>query len=181
MRQDANLQQSDPTTLVHYILAGARKMPTDRSPTPLSMPAFYWKLDDAPVAAVATYARNSWGNAADPVTADQVKKLRAALKLEHVPPPKPQPTDLTHPGPNTWASAGTDSRQNGTPSAGQPAPAKLEIPTAAAMGNGPSKRAATPESASSPAGKPKAPPGGSGDVNQHGSEGSPGGSTGGPG
>jgi mono/diheme cytochrome c family protein len=181
MRQDANLQQPDPTTLVHYILAGARKTPTDGAPTPLSMPAFYWKLDDAQVAAVATYARNSWGNAADPVTAEQVKKLRAKLKLDHVPPPKPMPTDLTHPGPNTWASAGTDSRQNGTPSAGQSAPANLEIPTTAAMGNGPSKRAATPESANSPAGKPKGPSGGSGYVNQRGGNGRAGESTGGPG
>lgn len=175
IKQDANLQQPDPTSIVHFILAGARKMPTDRAPTPLTMPAFYWKLDDAQVAAVATYARNSWGNAADPVTADQVKKLRAALKLEHVPPPKPQPTDLTHPGPNTWASAGTDSRQNGTSSAGKAAPANLEIQTAAGMGTAPANRAATPESANSPAGKPKAPAGGSGEVNQHGGKGSTGG------
>jgi mono/diheme cytochrome c family protein len=182
LRASANLQQSDPTTLVHYILAGTRKTPTDRAPTPLSMPAFYWKLDDAQVAAVATYARNSWGNAADPVTAEQVKKLRAKLKLEHVPPPRPQPTDLAHPGPNTWATAGTDSRDNGTSAAGRPAPANLQIPTGAAMGNGPAKGAATPESGNSTAGKPsKAPAAGSGYINQRSGNGPAGGSTGGPG
>jgi mono/diheme cytochrome c family protein len=43
------------------------------------MPAFNWKLTDAQVAAVATYVRNSWGNAAAAVTADQVQDLRGKL------------------------------------------------------------------------------------------------------
>ena len=34
----------------------------------------------AQVAAVATYIRNSWGNAASAVSASEVKKLRAAVK-----------------------------------------------------------------------------------------------------
>jgi mono/diheme cytochrome c family protein len=48
-------------------------------PTPLSMPAFSWKLSDAQIAAVASYVRNSWGNAAPAVTADQVKDLREKI------------------------------------------------------------------------------------------------------
>jgi mono/diheme cytochrome c family protein len=186
LKQDANLQQSDPTTLVHFILTGTRKIPTDAAPTPLSMPAFYWKLDDQQVAAVATYARNSWGNAASPVTADQVKKLRAKLKVEHLPPEHPQAANLAHPGPNTFAPAGTDSRENGTNVAGRPAPANLQIPTtAAAMGSGPaatSKAAATPEGGNKAPGKSAQPSGGgSGYTNQREGNGSPGGSTGGPG
>jgi mono/diheme cytochrome c family protein len=43
------------------------------------MPAFGWKLDDTQVAAVATYVRNAWGNAAPAVTPGQVKDLRAEL------------------------------------------------------------------------------------------------------
>ena len=80
LKGDANAQQSDPTTVVRVILQGARSVPTDARPTPLSMPAFDWKLTDAQVAAVSTYVRNSWGNAAPAVSADQVKDLRSKLR-----------------------------------------------------------------------------------------------------
>jgi mono/diheme cytochrome c family protein len=43
------------------------------------MPAFGWRLNDDQVAAVLTYVRNSWGNAAPAVTADQARKLRTQL------------------------------------------------------------------------------------------------------
>jgi mono/diheme cytochrome c family protein len=73
---NANAQQADPTTLARIILNGARSQPTAARPTPLSMPAYNWKLTDAEVAAVATYVRNSWGNSAPPVTAAQVAAVR---------------------------------------------------------------------------------------------------------
>jgi mono/diheme cytochrome c family protein len=65
--------------VIRVILDGARTVATDARPTPSSMPAFGWKLDDAQLAAVATYVRNAWGNAAPAVTTDQVEDLRAAL------------------------------------------------------------------------------------------------------
>jgi mono/diheme cytochrome c family protein len=76
LKGNNNVQQSDPTTVVRVILEGARSVPTKARPTPLSMPAFGWKLTDAQVAAVATYIRSSWGNAASPVTAGQVAPVR---------------------------------------------------------------------------------------------------------
>jgi cbb3-type cytochrome c oxidase subunit III len=73
---NANVQSEDPTSIIRVIANGARTVPTDARPTPVSMPAFGWKLTDAQIAAVATYVRNAWGNAAAPVTTDQVKSLR---------------------------------------------------------------------------------------------------------
>jgi mono/diheme cytochrome c family protein len=73
---NANAQQADPTTVARIILNGARSQPTAAAPTPLSMPAYGWKLTDAQVAAVATYVRNSWGNSAPVVTAGQVAAVR---------------------------------------------------------------------------------------------------------
>lgn len=70
----------DPTTVIRVILEGARAVPTKAYPTPLSMPAYDWKLTDEQIAAVATYVRSSWGNSAPPVTADEVADLREALK-----------------------------------------------------------------------------------------------------
>jgi mono/diheme cytochrome c family protein len=40
------------------------------------MPAFDWKLTDGEIAAVATYVRSAWGNAASPVDAGAVHDLR---------------------------------------------------------------------------------------------------------
>jgi mono/diheme cytochrome c family protein len=43
------------------------------------MPAFDWRLDDAQVAAVLTYIRSNWGNAAEAVPATAVAAQRASL------------------------------------------------------------------------------------------------------
>jgi mono/diheme cytochrome c family protein len=57
---------------------------TDARPTPLSMPAYAWKLNDAEIAAVATYIRNSWGNSAPVVTASDVAKLRRKVAAKPI-------------------------------------------------------------------------------------------------
>jgi mono/diheme cytochrome c family protein len=61
------------------VLDGTRAASTDSMPTALAMPAFAWRVDDAQVAAVLTYIRNSWGNAAPPVAASTIAKQRASL------------------------------------------------------------------------------------------------------
>ena len=43
------------------------------------MPAFGWELKDDQIAAVLTYIRNSWGNAAAAVSPDDVGKQRSKL------------------------------------------------------------------------------------------------------
>ena len=73
------VQQTDTTTLLHVVLRGARSAATDEAPTSAAMPQFDWILNDAQVAAVLTYIRNAWGNAAGPVNTDEVAKARHAL------------------------------------------------------------------------------------------------------
>jgi mono/diheme cytochrome c family protein len=80
LAKNANAQSSDPTTIIRVILEGARTAVTDPRPTPSTMPAYDWKLSNDDVAAVATYVRSSWGNAAPKVTTDQVNTLRQNLK-----------------------------------------------------------------------------------------------------
>ncbi|THD70738.1 MAG: cytochrome c [Bradyrhizobium sp.] len=72
---NANLQSVDPSSTLRILLDGAQTVTTPRAPNTGSMPS-YAKLSDQEIADVATYIRNSWGNAAPPVTADQVKKAR---------------------------------------------------------------------------------------------------------
>jgi cytochrome c553 len=122
LAQSADVQQADPTTAIHVILAGVRAQPTAAAPTPFTMPAFAWKLDDAQVAAVATYVRNQWGNAAPAVTAAQVAQLRGRLTPDAAYASHAPPTPLSRPGPNTLGTPDTDSRDNGTPRAGRAAP-----------------------------------------------------------
>ncbi len=72
-------QSDDPTTLVRVVLHGTRAVSTSGAPTAPAMPAFDWRLGDAQVAAVLTYIRNNWGNAAGSVSASTVASQRAAL------------------------------------------------------------------------------------------------------
>jgi mono/diheme cytochrome c family protein len=75
----ALVQSDDPTTLARIVLQGTRAVSTAGAPTAPAMPAFGWRLGDAQVAAVLTYIRNSWGNAAAPVSADAVASQRTSL------------------------------------------------------------------------------------------------------
>jgi mono/diheme cytochrome c family protein len=75
----ATVQQSDPTTLLHIVLRGARSVGTAPAPTAPAMPEFGWLLADHQVAALLTYIRNSWGNSAPPVTAKEVGSARRML------------------------------------------------------------------------------------------------------
>jgi mono/diheme cytochrome c family protein len=75
----ALVQSDDPTTLAHVVLSGSRAVATAGAPTAPAMPAFDWRLNDGQVAAVLTYIRNSWGNAATAVPAGAVADQRAAL------------------------------------------------------------------------------------------------------
>ncbi|CAN5235408.1 cytochrome c [soil metagenome] len=74
----ALVQQDDPTTLAHVVLGGTQAVATAGAPTAPAMPSFDWRLNDAQVAAVLTYIRNSWGNAAAPVAARAVADQRAS-------------------------------------------------------------------------------------------------------
>ncbi len=69
-------QAENPLTVVRMVLEGARAVPSDKYPTPHAMPAFDWRLSDEDVAAVTTYVRNAFGNAAPAVSAETVAEIR---------------------------------------------------------------------------------------------------------
>ena len=69
-------QADDPTTLISAVLYGSRAAATEGAPTGPAMPSFAWRLNDAQVASVLTYLRNAWGNAASPVSPDEVRTIR---------------------------------------------------------------------------------------------------------
>lgn len=75
----ASVQSTDPTSLIRVVLAGTQSVATDHAPTAAAMPGFQHTLDDSEAAAVLTYIRNAWGNAAGPVAASDVHTHRESL------------------------------------------------------------------------------------------------------
>ena len=78
--RSGKVNNEDATTVIRVILEGARAVPTKAHPTPLTMPAFNWKLTDEQIATVATYIRASWGNRGKAVSASDVADLRERLR-----------------------------------------------------------------------------------------------------
>jgi mono/diheme cytochrome c family protein len=70
------VQSDEATTLIRTVLFGSHGAATAGAPTQPAMPSFAWRLGDAQVAAVITYIRNAWGNAAAAVSASEVKAIR---------------------------------------------------------------------------------------------------------
>ncbi len=73
---NALLQSADPSSTLRLILDGAQTVTTPRAPNTGQMPAYARQFNDDEVADVTTYIRNTFGNSAPAVTAEQVKKAR---------------------------------------------------------------------------------------------------------
>ena len=71
------VQSDDATTVIHTVLLGSQAAATSGAPTGPAMPSFGWRLGDAQTAAVITYIRNAWGNAAAAVSSDQIRTVRS--------------------------------------------------------------------------------------------------------
>jgi mono/diheme cytochrome c family protein len=78
LKDSPTVQSADPASLIQVVLHGTQNVATDAAPTGPSMPTYVWKLSDAQTAAVLTYIRNSWGNAAAGVSTSAVTAVRAA-------------------------------------------------------------------------------------------------------
>jgi mono/diheme cytochrome c family protein len=76
------VQQEQPTSMIRVVLEGSRAIATAGAPTGPAMPSYAWKLSDDDVAALLTYVRNAWGNAAPAVQPGDVGKMQTALHRE---------------------------------------------------------------------------------------------------
>ena len=74
------VQQDGPDTLLRVVLQGTRAAYSPHAPTAPAMPAFGWRMGDAEVAAVTTYIRNAWGNAAPAVSEGDARRMRERLR-----------------------------------------------------------------------------------------------------
>lgn len=73
-----SVASADPTTLLHIMLTGWKTAETTAHPRVYTMPGFA-RLADQEIAEILSFVRKSWSNQSAPVTAEQVKKMRAEL------------------------------------------------------------------------------------------------------
>jgi mono/diheme cytochrome c family protein len=70
----------NPTSLIRLLLEGSKTAQTREGSESQEMPRFAEKFSDRQIAEVLSFIRNSWGNAASPVTTREVLTLRHALQ-----------------------------------------------------------------------------------------------------
>ena len=80
LADNAILRQPSIETPARLVLAGGQAVHTGAMQTTPAMPSLAWRLDDDQVAAVLTYVRNSFGNAAPRVSAGDVASVRKSLR-----------------------------------------------------------------------------------------------------
>jgi mono/diheme cytochrome c family protein len=81
LRDAPSVRAADPTSLIRVVVDGAKTASTGGAPTGPGMPTYGWQLNDKQIAAVLTYVRNAWGNAAAPVPESAVRSARTSLAL----------------------------------------------------------------------------------------------------
>jgi alcohol dehydrogenase (quinone), cytochrome c subunit len=70
---------SDPSSLVHVVLAGSISPSTSQAPAQFTMPPFADRLSDQDIADILSFVRTSWGNQQTTVDDRQVARLRKVL------------------------------------------------------------------------------------------------------
>lgn len=76
LAETPTVKATDPTTVLRVILQGAQSVSTKEEPTGPAMPGFGWQLNDAQIAAVATYVRDHFGKA-PAVSESEARKARS--------------------------------------------------------------------------------------------------------
>jgi mono/diheme cytochrome c family protein len=79
LRTAPSVKAADPISLVRVVVEGAKTAATEGAKTGPGMPSYAWQLNDDQIAAVLTYVRNAWGNAASPVSASDVQSAKAEI------------------------------------------------------------------------------------------------------
>lgn len=80
LREAPSVRASDPLSLIRVVIEGAKTASTEGAPTGPGMPSYAWQLSDTQIAAVLTYVRNAWGNAASPVSESSVRSAKPAIQ-----------------------------------------------------------------------------------------------------
>ncbi len=87
LADNSSVQSKDPTSVIHVVLSGWMSPETQSAKRAFGMPS-YRSLNDKELAEIVTFVRTKWGNQGEPVTAEQIKKVRDGIELKPVEPSK---------------------------------------------------------------------------------------------
>lgn len=76
---NATVLSGNSATLIRLVLAGSAMPATQTAPSALGMPGFAARMSDEETAQLLTFVRQNWGNAAGPVSAQEVGEVRKTL------------------------------------------------------------------------------------------------------
>jgi mono/diheme cytochrome c family protein len=79
LRDAPAVRAPDALSLIRVVVDGAKSASTEGAPTGPGMPSYAWQLNDDQIAAVLTYVRNSWGNAAGAVLKSDVQSAKPSF------------------------------------------------------------------------------------------------------
>lgn len=82
LARSALVRSTDPSSVIHIILAGGKPHQPSGTTAIDPMPPFHDQFDDREVAEVASFVRRSWSNDARPVAERTVAQLRRAVASE---------------------------------------------------------------------------------------------------
>lgn len=87
LADNSSVQSKDPTSVIHVVLSGWKSAETEQSKRAFSMPN-YSNLSDQEIAEIVSFVRTKWGNQGDPVSADEIRKVRKEIALQPAEPSK---------------------------------------------------------------------------------------------
>ena len=87
LANNSSVQSKDPTSVIHVVLSGWKSAKTEQAKRAFGMPG-YSGLSDQELAEIVTFVRTQWGNQGDPVSAEEIKKVRDEIALKPVEPSK---------------------------------------------------------------------------------------------
>ncbi len=87
LADNSSVQSKDPTSVIHVVLSGWMSPETQSAKRAFGMPN-YSSLTDKELAEIVTFVRTKWGNQGNPVTADEIKKVRSSIELKPEAPSK---------------------------------------------------------------------------------------------
>lgn len=87
LADNSSVQSRDPTSVIHVVLSGWKSAETAAAKRAFFMPG-YNKLTDQELAEIVSFVRTQWGNQGIVVTADDVRKVRAAIGIKPAEPSK---------------------------------------------------------------------------------------------
>ncbi|OIR03295.1 alcohol dehydrogenase cytochrome c subunit precursor [mine drainage metagenome] len=87
LANNSSIQSKNPTSVIHVVLSGWKAAETEQAKHAFSMPS-YESLSDQELTEIVTFVRTQWGNQGEPVSAEEIRKVRDEIGIKPTEPSK---------------------------------------------------------------------------------------------